>query len=1112
MTFLKAWLVAVLFVPTVVHAVSFVPTEIVAGKFAANTRWYTLTIGSSHLEIAQPNSEGIIQLSGGIKTVSASNLWCFVGNDVDGYTIYNKAAGTSKVLCAPTEMLGRTGSQSYVTLQTPEYVAGNGYSSLWMFAPSTDVAEVEGYYMYEKGYEANVVNNRDGALAFWTGGKDHGSTIAITFARQTLQVNLDNGAWLNNLESNYHSQWGSTQTDPQLKLTVGRNNMDDMDSDKELRIYNGNANAYTLSVPGDFVITKYSFKFRNDDPAKEVTIKAGDVTVTCPDDKTAYFAVDDVNESQTTFTSTSGVNAFAHLSEFFVEIGPTQAAVEPSFDVFPTLTTSQIPYRIPAIAQARNGNIVAVADYRPGRADVGSGARIDLRGRVSKDYGETWNDIFVIKEGVSGTDNPAFGDVAMVGDRESDDVVFMCVAGRMGFFQGSRSNPTRCVRFESHDGGETWSQPIEATEQIYQLFDHCATGPIQAMFIGSGRMHQSRYVKAGSHYRVYCALSARNRDLSAIMNYVIYSDDLCKTWKVLGDANCPPIPTGADEPKVEELPNGSIVISSRTTGGRNFNIFTFSNVERGEGSWQAQAFSGASNNGVTALSNACNGELLIVPAKRLSDEKPVYLAFQSVPFGSGRSNVGIYYKELSNHTAHYSTPSAFAQNWNGSHKASSLGSAYSTMVMQQNGIIGFLFEEETYCGTGGGGYTIVYKPYSVETLTDSVYAYDPRADVSDMLKAELSQTSQQLTGGGKAVGSLSQEDVDALKEQYAEAEGTVENLYALHEAIASLPGVPLEEGRWYTLRNKLYPDQYLTQSAADSTFGAAARQYAYVPQLFRFVKAGEAWKVEVGNLETFMASTPGRNQMVKYVDGEAVAAGAYSLTSNAQGESVLTSLNPTAPAYPCLHLNGSKQIVPWTATADASQWYIEPAEQIQFSMPSAGYNVRYYPFAVEIPESMQAFVVTSFEADADTVVAHVEQVSGVPAYTPFVVKGQRGTVTLPIVQSSEAALATPVKGMLARNTVQGTNIFTWTTSGGKIGFRKRSTQVGYVSDNSAYLPYDGQANFVMLSPSELTGIDSVLLRNAEAGAGQWFDLQGRAVAHPGRGIYINARGEKVMRR
>ena len=77
MTFLKAWLVAVLFVPTVVHAVSFVPTEIVAGKFAANTRWYTLTIGSSHLEIAQPNSEGIIQLSGGIKTVSASNLWCF---------------------------------------------------------------------------------------------------------------------------------------------------------------------------------------------------------------------------------------------------------------------------------------------------------------------------------------------------------------------------------------------------------------------------------------------------------------------------------------------------------------------------------------------------------------------------------------------------------------------------------------------------------------------------------------------------------------------------------------------------------------------------------------------------------------------------------------------------------------------------------------------------------------------------------------------------------------------------------------------------------------------------------------------------------------------------
>ena len=97
-----------------------------------------------------------------------------------------------------------------------------------------------------------------------------------------------------------------------------------------------------------------------------------------------------------------------------------------------------------------------------------------------------------------------------------------------------------------------------------------------------------------------------------------------------------------DEPKAEELPDGSILLSSRCTGGRNFNIFTFSDTRSGQGTWGQVAFSGSGNKGVTALSNACNGEVLLVPVTRKKDKKTMFLLLQSLPFGSGRANVGIY--------------------------------------------------------------------------------------------------------------------------------------------------------------------------------------------------------------------------------------------------------------------------------------------------------------------------------------------------------------------------------------------------------------------------------------------------------------------------------------
>ena len=43
------------------------------------------------------------------------------------------------------------------------------------------------------------------------------------------------------------------------------------------------------------------------------------------------------------------------------------------------------------------------------------------------------------------------------------------------------------------------------------------------------------------------------------------------------------------------------------------------------------------------------------------------------------------------------------------------------MALQSDGALGFLMEEQTYCTTSGGGYTIVYDRFTIEEVTDGQY-------------------------------------------------------------------------------------------------------------------------------------------------------------------------------------------------------------------------------------------------------------------------------------------------------------------------------------------------------------------------------------------------------
>lgn len=204
----------------------------------------------------------------------------------------------------------------------------------------------------------------------------------------------------------------------------------------------------------------------------------------------------------------------------------------------------------------------------------------------------------------------------------------------------------------------------------------------------------------------------------------MYSDDFGATWNYLGGTSVTPsLVTSSvfgDECKVEELPNGDILLCCRVAGdgntGRIFNVFSFTDIKNATGSWGTCARSGKANTSGETYTYNTNGEVLLVPAIRKSDNKTVYVLLVSAPMSSTREKVGIYYKEL---PSEYTKPENYKSGWS-KYQVTPDNSGYSTMILDQKGEVAFYFERDWVEGTG---YDMVFQTISLSDITGGTYVY-----------------------------------------------------------------------------------------------------------------------------------------------------------------------------------------------------------------------------------------------------------------------------------------------------------------------------------------------------------------------------------------------------
>lgn len=562
----------------------------------------------------------------------------------------------------------------------------------------------------------------------------------------------------------FYKMWQS----PDVYLTSNAANMTTGSDGKSLDLREGSSGTgdYYLSTNGSRRVSGFEMTFVANDPSKPVTIKAGGQELTATAEPQTL-VVNNLTYGQVCSFTLTGSNGGILATDFkalLTETSPVAQGVSvftyTGFEPYATV------YRIPVVAYIpagpKAGRIVAVNDFRPCGADIGFG-EVDLHVSYSDDGGFSWTAPFdpVDAEGNhvadgDGEGTPAtsnenrdcgFGDPSLVADRETGDLLMMGVCGRIPIGQCTREIPQGLAIWHSRDGGETWTQWKDITEDILGLLDDkCQYGRVDGLFFTAGRMVQSKYVKVGSHYRVYVVAGGRSASKVDTQCWVFYTDDFGDSWHVLGNPMKPALTTGGAEPKCEELPDGSVLFSGRAGGGvRTWNIFSYTNLERGEGYWDTAA-KGAMASGAAS----CNGDALILPVKDAETGTAAYLLLQSTPcHPSARVNVGVNYKVLAQGYDDFGTAKNIAADWDGFLQVTSLPSAYSSLTLMPDGTIGFIYEEATF----GRDYCEVYCNLTAEDITSGRYTYAPDEDLTTALRLASEMVAGRLARAEKTYAS-----------------------------------------------------------------------------------------------------------------------------------------------------------------------------------------------------------------------------------------------------------------------------------------------------------------------------------------------------------------------
>ena len=206
----------------------------------------------------------------------------------------------------------------------------------------------------------------------------------------------------------------------------------------------------------------------------------------------------------------------------------------------------------------------------------------------------------------------------------------------------------------------------------------------------------------------------------------------------------------------------------------------------------------------------------------------------------------------------------------------------------------------------------------------------------------------------------------------------------------------------------------------------------------------------------------------------------------------------------------------WTSRDDAgNHWQFIKVTEVPLNIAANDYTTLCLPFNVKLPENSTVKAYYASAAAGD--VLKLTEITGdiIPANQGVILQNTdaaEANINLAITTEEGTSFENKLVGVTAKRAgySAGTN-YVLAEKNGKVGFYKASFTT--IVANKAYLPQTNiqNAQGVMMAFSfddEVTGIDNV--NAATAAAKKYYDLQGRRVLYPAKGIFVTEDGQKVL--
>ncbi len=203
-------------------------------------------------------------------------------------------------------------------------------------------------------------------------------------------------------------------------------------------------------------------------------------------------------------------------------------------------------------------------------------------------------------------------------------------------------------------------------------------------------------------------------------------------------------------------------------------------------------------------------------------------------------------------------------------------------------------------------------------------------------------------------------------------------------------------------------------------------------------------------------------------------------------------------------------LLDWWGNVDASnKWYIEEVNSVDIDITAAGWATLCLPFEVQIPTGVKAYI----GGESNGSYLKLTEITGViPANEPVLLEGAEDTYTFVINTTATADKSTT--NTLSGTTVKRTGFSTETPEYMALSAKNdvgmyQSKSATIPANKAYYVPQSAGVNALLFSfGDEATGIDSVA--GADGQQEVFYDLNGRRVAKPTRGIYVTGNGKKVF--